>query len=203
METLDLRSLACPEPVIRTKQAIEAHPNSVLAVLVTSATTVTNVTRMARAMGADVRQEEAAGGEFRLTLTTSSGQAAPSVAPQPEPCGVPAPGGRSTVFLNNNVMGIGDDQLGRILMKAFLKTLKSAEPLPAEIICVNNGVHLTAEGSEELPVLQELAAKGVEIVSCGTCLDFFKKLDKVKVGVVGNMFDIVGRLNKAVRIIAP
>ena len=116
---------------------------------------------------------------------------------------MPAPGGRATVFLNNNVMGIGDDQLGRILMKAFLKTLKSAEPLPAEIICVNNGVHLTAEGSEELPVLQELAAKGVEIVSCGTCLDFFKKLDKVKVGIVGNMFDIVGRLNKAAKIIAP
>ena len=114
--------------------------------------------------------------------------------------GTPA---RATEIVKNNVMGQGDDELGRILMKAFLNTLKSADPPPAEIIFVNNGVHLTTAGSEEVETLRELAGMGVEIVSCGTCLDFFGKLGQVEVGTVGNMFDIVERLNRASKIIVP
>ena len=203
MEALDLRNLACPEPVIRTKKAIEANPGSVLTLVINNAASATNVTRMARSLGAAVETEELPGGEFQLTVKTSEAPSGPTPEPELEPRGVPPSQGHATVFLKNNVMGIGDDRLGRILMKAFLKTLKSAEPLPKEIICVNNGVHLTTEASEELPTLEELAELGVEIVSCGTCLDFFGKLQQLRVGVVGNMFDIVSRLNRAAKIIAP
>jgi selenium metabolism protein YedF len=200
MKEIDLRGLACPEPVIRTKKAIEANPSSVLAVLLNDAASRANVTRMAQSLGARVEGEELPGGELRLTIATGQAKAAP--AAEPMPCGA-APAGRATVFIRNHVMGHGDERLGRILMKAFLKTLRNADPLPADILFVNNGVHLTAEGSEELPTLQELAGLGVEIVSCGTCLDFFGKLDKVKVGVVGNMLEIVTRLNRAAKIISP
>lgn len=202
MDPLDLRNLACPEPVIRAKKAIEGSPNSVLEILVNSPATVANVTRMAQSLGARVVAEGLPGGDCKLTITTGAAPAA-RPAPQPEPCGAPAPPGRATIFLKNNVMGLGDDRLGRILMKAFLKTLKTADPLPAEIVCLNAAVHLTTEGSEEIATLQELAALGVEVMSCGTCLDFFGKLDKVRVGIVGNMFDIVTRLNRAAKIIAP
>ena len=203
MQQIDVRDLACPEPVIRTKQAIEANPNSVIGILINNQASVTNVTRMAKAMGAGVETAELPGGEFRLTVTTSEAPAAPATLPELETCDIPPPSGGATVFIRNNVLGHGADELGRILMKAFLKTLKSATPLPKELIFINNGVHLTSEGSEELATLAALGEAGVEIVSCGTCLDFYGKLDRVRVGIVGNMFDIVSRLNWASKIIVP
>ena len=118
-------------------------------------------------------------------------------------CDVPAGGGRAAVFVRNDVLGHGDRELGRILMKGFLKTLREADPLPACVLFINNGVHLTTAGSEEIVTLKELEAKGVEIISCGTCLDFYGKLDALEVGIVGNMLDIVDGLNRAARIIEP
>jgi len=203
METLDLRNMACPEPVIRTKRAVEANPGAVLTILLDNAASRENVTRMARSLGAEVECEEVAGGEFTLTVTAPETAAAPDTEPEMVPCPIPSAGARPAVFVKNNVMGLGDDELGRILMKAFLKTLRDAEPLPACIIFVNAGVHLTTEGSEEIPTLEALAERGVEIISCGTCLDFFNKLNAVKVGIVGNMFDIVDRLTRAPKVIAP
>jgi len=203
MEKLDVRGLACPEPVIRARKALEANPNAVLEVLTDSAATRANIARMAQSLGASVVTQELPGGQFQLTITAGQPAALTTPAPQAEPCAAHAGAARAVVFINNSVVGIGDDRLGRILMKAFLKTLKSAEPLPAAIVCVNAGVHLTTEDSEELTTLGELAALGVEIISCGTCLDFFGKLDKVRVGAVGNMLEIVGRLNRAPKIIAP
>ena len=106
-------------------------------------------------------------------------------------------------FIHNNVLGHGDDELGRILMKAFLKTLRSVQPLPAKLLFINAGVHLTTEGSEEIPTLQDLADLGVEILSCGTCLDYYGKADKLRVGLAGNMFDIVDSLVRAAKVIVP
>ena len=203
METLDLRNLACPEPVIRTKRAIEANPDTVLTILLNNPASCENVTRMAGALGAEVEAQTLPDGEFQLTVTTGEAQEAPAAEPELTACTVPAGSARATVLVKNHVMGLGDDELGRILMKAFLKTLKSADPLPACIIFVNCGVDLTTEGSEEIETLQELEGLGVEIISCGTCLDFFGKLDQVKVGIVSNMFDIVDRLNRAPKVIAP
>ncbi len=202
METLDLRNLACPEPVIRAKQAIEKHPNSVIELLINSSATLSNVTRMARTLGALVASRELPGGEFAVTVTTGE-PPTPETKVSPDELEGPSSAGRATILLRNSVVGQGDDRLGRVLMKAFLKTLKSSDPLPAEIICVNAGVHLTTEGSEEIPTLLELAELGVDVMSCGTCLDFFGKLDKVRVGIVGNMLDIVTHLNRASKIIAP
>ena len=203
METLDLRNLACPEPVIRTKRAIEANPGALLTILLNNAASRENVTRMAMSLGAAVEWEEVAQGEFQLSVTAPVGAATPETEPEMIACDLPAGAARATVFVKNNVMGLGDDELGRILMKAFLKTLRDADPLPACLIFVNAGVHLTTEGSEEIATLKELESKGVEIVSCGTCLDFYGKLEALEVGVVGNMFDIVDRLTRAPKVIAP
>jgi len=199
METLDLRHLACPEPVLRAKKAIAENPDSVIELRLSGAASLANVTRMARTLGAEVEARELPGGEYTLTVRTGQ----PEPALEPAPCEPEAQPGRATVLLGNNLLGVGDERLGRILMKAFLKTLKSVQPLPREIIFINNGVQLTTEGSEEIPTLLELAELGVDVISCGTCLDFYGKLDKVRVGIVGNMFDIVVRLNRAAKIIAP
>jgi len=199
MAILDLRNRPCPEPVVETKRAIEANPNSVLEILLNHPASVTNVTRMATSLGATVEKEELGENEVKLVVTT--GEPAPQTETAPQP--TEAQAGQATVFIKNNYTGLGNEELGRVLMKAFLKTLKRATPLPREIIFINNGVHLVTTGSEEIETLRELAEAGVEIVSCGTCLDYFGKLDKVEVGTVGNMFEIVERLNRAAKIIAP
>jgi len=199
MAILDLRNRPCPEPVVETKRAIEANPNSVLEILLNHPASVTNVTRMATSLGATVEKEELGENEVKLVVTTAEPAPQTETAPQP----TEAQAGQATVFIKNNYMGLGNEELGRVLMKAFLKTLKRATPLPREIIFINNGVHLVTTGSEEIETLRELAEAGVEIVSCGTCLDYFGKLDKVEVGTVGNMFEIVERLNRAAKIIAP
>jgi len=199
MPVLDLRNRPCPEPVVETKKAIEANPNSVLEILLNHPASVTNVTRMATALGATVEKQELEGGEVKLVVTTGEPTPQPETeAPPPEP-----QAGRATIFIKNRVMGFGDEELGRVLMKSFLRTLKNSDPLPEQMIFINSGVHLTTTGSEEIETLRELADRGVEIVSCGTCLDYFGKLEEVEVGTVGNMFDIVERLNRATKIIAP
>lgn len=203
IEQFDLRGLDCPEPVIRAKRAIEEHPNATMEFRVNSPAAATNVARMAKSLGAEVVARELPGGETSLMVTTAAAPPALEAELEPVPAEAQERPGRATIFLKNNLMGFGDDRLGRILIKAFLKTLKSADPLPREIICVNAAVHLTTEGSEEIPTLLELAELGVDVVSCGTCLDFFGKLQSVRVGIVGNMFDIVSRLNRASKIIAP
>lgn len=203
METLDLRNLECPQPVLRAKEAIETSPDAVIVALVSQALSCENVSRMAKSLGASVETEELDDGEFQLTITPAEAPAEPVALPELVARGVEAAPGRAVVFIRNDVLGRGDDKLGRILMKAFLKTLKSAEPLPAKLLFINAGVHLTTEGSEEIEALRELADLGVEIVSCGTCLDYFGKLDQVKVGVAGTMFDIVDSLVRAAKVITP
>lgn len=203
METLDLRDLDCPQPVLRTKEAIEAHPNATIVAIVNQAIAAENVSRMARTLGASVETQDVGDGEVHLTISTGEAPDEPLAQPELAACGPVGAAGRAVVFIRSPVLGDGDDTLGRILMKGFLKTLRSADPLPAKLLFINAGIHLTTTGSEELPTLHELADLGVEIISCGTCLDFYGKLDQLQVGIVGNMFDIVDSLVRAAKVITP
>lgn len=106
-------------------------------------------------------------------------------------------------FITASVLGVGDEQLGRILMRAFIKTLKELNPLPERLIFVNSGVRLTTEGSELIADLRELEARGVRMLSCGTCLDYYQLKDALAVGTVTNMFEIVTSLVAADRVLRP
>ena len=100
-------------------------------------------------------------------------------------------------------MVIGNDELGGALMKAFVFALSPQEPLPATILCYNGGVKLTCEGSESLEDLKSMAARGVEIMSCGTCLNFYDLKEKLAVGEVTNMYVIVEKMSGADRVVRP
>lgn len=106
-------------------------------------------------------------------------------------------------FITASVLGMGDEQLGRILMRSFIKTLKELNPLPERLIFVNSGVRLTTEGSELIADLRELEAHGVRMLSCGTCLDYYQLKDALAVGTVTNMFEIVTSLVAADRVLRP
>jgi len=105
------------------------------------------------------------------------------------------------VLVGTNRLGHGDDELGAGLLLNFLKTLKEMGPDLWRLVFVNSGVFLTAEGSEAVPILQELAASGVQILVCGTCLNHFQLLDKKQVGETTNMLDIVTGMQLADSVI--
>jgi selenium metabolism protein YedF len=119
-------------------------------------------------------------------------------------CEVPTKTDNSfVVVVSSNVMGHGDDKLGSILIKGFIYSLTCLETLPKAVIFYNSGVKLAVEGSEVLEDLKTLADAGVEIVACGTCLEFYQLKEKLAVGKIVNMLDIVERQAKATKVVKP
>ena len=100
-------------------------------------------------------------------------------------------------------MGTGDETLGKVLMKGFFYALSQSYKLPSAILFYNSGIFLTTEGSETIDDLKAMEAQGVEILSCGTCLDYYNRKDQLLAGEIGNMYDIVQAMTKAGKIIRP
>lgn len=191
---LDCRKQACPQPIIDTKKALEAGHDE-LTVVVDSIVSRDNVRRFASSQGHKVEIEDKGSGLYHLHINRNPDTAvklAETIAANP---------GGVVVFITTDKLGEGDERLGSILMKAFLNTMHDSEPKPAMILFINNGVRLTIEDSEVLDSLEALIQDGVQIMSCGTCLTYYDILDKLKVGIVGNMYDIVNALLEAGKII--
>jgi len=110
---------------------------------------------------------------------------------------------RSIVVVSSATMGVGNDELGTVLMKGFLYALGQLDTLPEKILFYNGGVTLTTEGSDSLEDLKAMEAQGVEIYSCGTCLNYYGLSDKLRVGEVTNMYNIVEAMAGATKIIRP
>lgn len=107
------------------------------------------------------------------------------------------------VLIASDRLGEGDDELGRKLMKGFIKVIPELAHKPECLIFINGGVHFVAENSEVLEVLQGLEKNGVQVLACGTCLDHYRIRDKVAVGNVSNMLEIASTLASADRVVRP
>jgi selenium metabolism protein YedF len=196
MKEIDCRGMACPLPVVTIKRAIEEGEKS-FTVLVDNEAARENVRRFGESRQYSVAVSEEAPGKYRLNLTSIS---SPSLPEKNEPA---VNKEKIVVYIAHQEMGAGNDELGLILMRAFLKTIPEFKPLPQRIIFLNSGVKLTTSGSPVLEILAELEKDGVEILSCGTCLDFFNLKAQLKAGKVTNMFEIIATLRSADRVIAP
>ena len=95
------------------------------------------------------------------------------------------------------------EKLGKALMKAFVFALTKQDVLPETILCYNTGAYLTTDGADTLEDLKLLESEGVTILTCGTCLDFYGLKEKLAVGGVTNMYDIVERMESAQTIVRP
>ncbi|MDI6891738.1 MAG: sulfurtransferase-like selenium metabolism protein YedF [Actinomycetota bacterium] len=186
---IDARGLPCPRPVILTKQAIEEGVGE-LVILVDNEPASENVSKMARKMGYEVKVEKA-GSDFRILAARTEAA---------EVCGE-AVERETTIFINSDTIGRGDDELGAALMKSFLYALTKSEDKPNKVIFMNGGVKLVVGGSEVVDSLKELIDSGVHVLACGTCLDFFKLKDKVAVGEVSNMYEILSSFLEADKVI--
>ena len=192
METLDCRGQQCPQPVVQTRKLMLAQPASALKVLVDDDVSRDNVTRLAKSLGysASVNQVES---NFEISLT-------PGLAPEKAIVGTAKPG-PIVIFIASAALGRGDSKLCQILMKNFIFTLIEADTSPDAIYFVNNGVKLTVGGSDVIEPLAELANRGVDIASCGLCLEFFNVKETLAVGRISNMLELVNALESAGNII--
>ncbi|MCL2679299.1 MAG: sulfurtransferase-like selenium metabolism protein YedF [Dehalococcoidia bacterium] len=181
-------------PVINTKKALEQAQEDELMVIVDDVVNRDNVRRFVQSRGHDIKIEDRGENLFYMHITRN-----PEAASKTEIAASVA--GGVVVFITTDKLGEGDDMLGGILMKAFLNTLHDSEPKPDKIIFINNGVRLVVEGSDVLDSLAALSGDGIEIVACGTCLNYYNIIDKLKFGITGNMYDIVNSLLEAGKII--
>lgn len=193
--TVDARGLNCPTPVIKTKQAMESSPHEDIITIVNNDAARENVKRLGENAGYQVNTREKEG-DCYLHLSKSA-CCTENLSENVSESSL----GNHVVYVPTDKMGQGSDDLGKILIKGYFYALTEAKPYPKAVLFVNAGVTLTTEGSEVLEHIKVLARQGVEILSCGTCLDFFHLKDKLAVGTVTNMYSIVEKMNEAAKVI--
>ena len=206
MKELDVRSLACPGPVLKLRDLLDAGERAII-LHVADQLSRSNVTRFATSRGAKVAAEASGDGSFVVTITADEGAvgARPGedeflACEVPEGLGMTGP---RVVQVTATTMGTGDDELGALLMRSFLKTQSQLERKPDAVLFYNDGVKLCCEGSVLLDDLEALESAGVEIIACGTCLNFFELADRLRVGRVTDMLEIASRLADAGKIVRP
>ncbi len=196
-ETLDCRGLACPAPVLQTKEIIEKHGPDTIRVIVDNEAARQNVSRFLGTQRFDINVEKQ-GTDFYVIGTVNQAAAheatnrAPAIGQEKK---------KIMVMVATDRMGYGDDELGLKLMISFIKTIKEMGEELWRLVFVNNGVKLTIPDSEVLPVLKELEREGIYILVCGTCLTHFNLLEKKQVGETTNMLDIVTAMQLADKVI--
>lgn len=191
MIQVDARGLACPQPVILAKKALEASNEPVMAI-VDNETAKENIIKLAKSMNCEYRDYEKDGFFY---IEISKGELPEDTAA--EECGAGSKLGDTVIFVQADKLGRGDDELGALLMRNLIYTLTESEPYPKAVLFVNGGATLTTVNEHTVENLRILEGAGVKIVTCGTCLDVFGLKEKLSVGVIGNMYDIVDNLKAA------
>lgn len=189
---VDARGLACPQPVVITKKALEEIEKGKVVVIVDSEVARDNLVKLAKSLDCSVNVEES-NGDYHINILKGEAVGLSKMVQETN--------GDFIILVTSQYMGKGSDELGGILMKGFFYALSESYNLPQAVIFMNSGVKLAVEGTEILESLSALESKGVEILSCGTCLDYFNLKDKLVKGGVTNMYTIVERLNEAKKVI--
>jgi len=197
MKGIDARGLACPAPVLQTKAAIEEANPDFIKVIVDNEASKQNVCRFLESQNFETSVQEE-GNNFYVIGKREAGISSKDSSNER----VKTDTKKIMVMLATDRMGYGDDELGLILMISYIKTLKEMGPELWRLVFVNNGVKLTIDGSEVLPVLKEYEEQGLHILVCGTCLTHFDLLDQKQVGETTNMLDIVTAMQLADKVIS-
>lgn len=186
---LDARGMACPTPVVQTKKALENISNGKILTIVDNEVARDNIIKFAKNQEFHYDIEEK-GSDFYITIT--KGEVAVNIKQTPSD---------TVILISSSTLGRGNDELGATLMKSYLYALNESEPLPKAVLLINSGVFLTVEGSEVLEHLMNLEKQGVEILSCGLCLDYYNVKEKLCTGQITNMYSIIEKMNSALKVI--
>lgn len=186
--TLDARKEACPKPVIMTKKKLDEINEGIVITIVDNEVAKENISKLANSLGFEFTLESK-GNDYYISI--NKGQVNQIEVKERENLQ------DLTIALISNTMGGGNEKLGEILMKSFIYTVSEISPYPKTIVLYNTAVKLTCHGSEVLDDLRKLEKNGVEIISCGTCLDFLDIKDDLRVGSISNMYTIYEKINNA------
>jgi len=198
---IDVRGEQCPIPVVKATKALAGLTGPAnLEVHVDNEIAVQNLSRLAQQKNLSFLSEKKDDAHFVVTMRAD--QAVAQSAPEAPTC-LPDQRGNTLVAITSPTMGTGSEELGKTLMKGYLYALVQLTELPRTILFYNGGASLTTEGSDSLEDLKSLEAQGVEILTCGTCLNYYGLADKLRVGQVTNMYSIAEKLAGAAKVIRP
>lgn len=205
LKVVDCSGMLCPKPLIETKKALKENPvGTSLEIVIDNDTSCKNVLHFLNDNG--VKNTTIQEGKlFRIRVSVPENLSTPAKNVE-EYCEVTfnnSPKGNYIVVLNSHLMGKGNDDLGKILMKGFLNTLPELNPIPTEVICYNSAVTLAKKGTDTAISFKTLSEKGVKITLCGTCVDFFNMKEEIEVGTISNMLYIAERLSSNLKIVQP
>lgn len=187
MKEIDAKGLACPKPVVLAKKAITS--NQEVLVIVDNQTAASNLTKLGKKMNAEVSVVEESENEFKVMFKKSKNSDSETASSDDKD------NGAKIYLIAADTMGEGERELGQILIKGFISTIKELDPLPKKIIFINSGVKLAVK-KDIIFYLKELDNKGVEILLCGTCVDYYGLQEEIEVGDISNMFEIADNLNR-------
>lgn len=192
---VDARGQLCPKPVIMTKKALDEITDGTITTIVDNEVAKENVLKLAKSMNYSYDVEKSSDNEFYIHITKGESKEEVQATCTPNTFKDMA------IVFGQDRLGHGLDELGEVLIKGFIYTLTESTPFPSVLLFLNGGVKLTTEGSEVIEDLKKLEAEGVEILSCGTCLDYYDIKDKLMVGEITNMYTIVEKMKNAANTI--
>lgn len=194
----------CPIPVIKTKKAMqEVKGSETIEVLVDNEIAVQNVSKMAASAGGVVTSEQLEEKLYKVVIQISKADDNSLTAKETVETCEQGSKNNTVIVIASDRMGEGNDALGKVLIKGFIFAVTQLDTLPKAMLFYNGGATLTAEGSDAIEDLKNLEAQGVEIMTCGTCLDYYQLKEKLLVGTVTNMYSIVETMAAADKIIRP
>lgn len=191
---IDARGLACPKPVINTKKELDKLENGVIRVTVDNTMAKENIIKLSKSSNCEssVLREE----EDLIVVEIIKGE---NIKIEED---TKVDLDNKCIFISSDKMGQGNDELGEILIKGYIYTLTETKPYPKHIVFVNSGVRLTTVNEATVENLKILESNGVEILSCGTCLDYYNLKESLQVGTVTNMYNIVEVMNNSLQTIS-
>lgn len=197
---IDARDKSCPMPVVMTKNALnECSDGDVLEILIDNDTARDNVSRFLQSKNV-IPEVYESNGIYTISATTGKGMKSESTENE---IVTNNNLGKHVICINRNKMGHGSDELGEILIRAFVNTIQNIEPLPEAVLLYNSGIDLALKNSPVLASLRDLDACGVNILVCGTCLQHFNQKENLAVGVISNMYDIMECQARARHVVTP
>ena len=196
---------ACPIPVVKTKNAIrELGGSGAVEVSVDNEIAVQNLLKMAKQKEYEASFEKKSNTEYIVTINVNGGEVSDAKPVAKEIAKSDEIKLKETiVVIDSDKMGDGDEEFSKTLLKGFIYALSSQDIPPAKILFYNTGVRLTTEGSASIEDLKVLEKAGAKIYSCGACLNNYGLSEKLSVGEVTNMYDIVSYLMEADLVIRP
>ena len=197
--TVDARNMQCPQPLVMAKKALgEMNCGERLRIIIDNETSRENLLRFLRDNGM-APELFAEGGVYNIEVEKAAN--APLLDDTVPYCALEVTQTGPVIVINHHGMGSGSEELGRVLLQACIFTLKDISPLPSAILCYNAGVLVATEGAPTVPALADLVSRGVTLLLCGTCVDYYELKGKLAVGTITNMYEILQRVSNSERVV--